>query len=567
LRFFDWVDERTGWRALRRAAFDFELQGGARWAYAFGSALAVVFLAQVLTGVLLTVRYSPTVLGAWASVLQVQHREALGGWLRGLHRQGASAMMFVMGAHLLQAAIYGAYKRPREVSWWTGLAMMALLCGFGFTGYALPWDQDGYWLTVAAADAAGRMPLVGQALRGLVLGGTECGQATLTRMFLLHVGVLPGFLGLLLLGHLALYRRHGPTAPAGANLARRERYFPKQLSRDLGLSAVVLGAVVFATTQLGAPLGAPADGGIAHAARPAGYFLWLIELRRLAPPHLEWLVTLALPVLGGAALFALPFLDQRPTTRVRARWPFVAPVSLAAAAIVALSFASLLADASDPGYQAQRRIADSRAVRSVALARRGVPPEGPLAMLADDPRTGGADVFARHCARCHVLGDRGERWAPDHSGFGSREWVRGQLHDPNGDEYFGRTRLTTMPSQDRLGDAQLRSVTEYLFSLGHEPQDPPFDTALAAAGARVFQTKCMTCHRFEGRGDSLGAGGPDMAGYASRTWIARRIAGPPGSHGGASRTRVFAGGLGARGVRVVAAYLRLQRFEPPPTGR
>jgi mono/diheme cytochrome c family protein len=162
-----------------------------------------------------------------------------------------------------------------------------------------------------------------------------------------------------------------------------------------------------------------------------------------------------------------------------------------------------------------------------------------------------------------MLGDRGARSAPDHSGLASRAWVRGLLHDPNDERYFGRTRLTTMPSQDRLGDAQLRSVTEYVFSLGHEAQDPPLDTALAAAGARVFQTKCMTCHRFDGRGDSLAAGGPDLTGYGSRAWIAREIAGTPGSHGRSSRARIFAAELGARDLRTVSAYLRLQRFEPP----
>lgn len=566
MRFFDWLDERTAYRALGRAAFEQELQGGARWAYVFGSGLAVVFLSQLVTGLVLSATYTPSTQGAWASVFALQHRATGGAFVRGLHHHGASAMMVVMGVHLLQVAVYGAYKRPREVNWWAGLALMALVCALSVTGYLLPWDQDAGATIAALGTLARETPWLGSLLADGLLGGAAGGQGTLTRVFTLHVGVLPGLVGVLLLGHYVLFRRHGPTAPAGANLSRKEPYFPAQVGRDLAFAVTVLVVLALVTARLGTPLGAPADRSIAHAPRPAGYFLWLCELWRLVPRKLEWLVTLGLPIVGGGLLFALPFFDRKPTTRVRERWSVVAPVVVAAMAILVLSVAALSADAGDPVFQAQRHAADARAARSIALARRGIPAGGPLEMLANDPLTGGPDLFAAHCARCHLLDLKGERWAPEHTGFGSRAWVRGLLHDPNEVRYFGLTRLKAMPSQDRLGDDSLRSVTEYLFSLGREPQDPPFDRALAARGARVFQTKCTTCHTLDGEGDYLAAGGSDLTGYASRTWLARRIAVGARLHGRASAMGGGLAELSTRDVRVLAAYLRLQRFEQPSTG-
>lgn len=566
MRILDWLDNRTGYRALSRAALDQELQGGARWAYVFGSGLAVVFLSQLITGLMLMVTYTPSVHDAWSSVFYLQHKVTAGWFVRGLHHYGAYAMMLVMSLHMLQVTIYGAYKRPREVNWWAGLALMGLVFGMGVTGYLLPWDQKGYWATTVATNIAGSTPLIGPAIRDLVVGGPEYGQSTLTRMFTLHVGALPGLIGLVLVGHVVLFRRHGPTAPAGADLARKERYFPAQIGRDLLFAVSVLVVLAAVTVKLGAPLDAPADPAILYPPRPEAYFLWLYELLNLVPGKLEMLVTLGIPVVGGGLLFALPFFDRRPTTRVRDRLPFVAPVLVAAVAIIALTGVSLRTDANDPKYQSQRRDADARAARSIELARRGIPPGGPLAMLDDDPLTRGADLFAAECAGCHVLDGEGERWAPEHTGFGSRAWVRAQLHDPNDVRMFGLTGIVGMPSQDRLGEEKLASVTEYLFSLGHEPQDPPFDEALAAAGQRVFETKCMNCHAFGDDGDYLAEGGPDLLGYASRTWIMRQTANPERHYGEANEMPPFQDELTEHDLRMLAAFLRLQRFEQPATG-
>ncbi|HTU59607.1 MAG TPA: cytochrome b N-terminal domain-containing protein, partial [Polyangiales bacterium] len=146
----DWLDERTGYRSLIAHALDEDIEGGARFIYVFGSALLVIFTCQVVTGLLLMATYTPAVNGAWSSVFFVQHKVSGGWFVRGLHAYGAQAMIVVLGMHLLQVTIYGAYRKPREVTWWFGLALLGIVSGLALTGYLLPWDQKGYWATKVA---------------------------------------------------------------------------------------------------------------------------------------------------------------------------------------------------------------------------------------------------------------------------------------------------------------------------------------------------------------------------------------------------------------------------------
>ncbi|MBK8169579.1 MAG: cytochrome b N-terminal domain-containing protein [Sandaracinaceae bacterium] len=563
MKLIEWLDSRTGVRKLMTRALEEEIQGGARWAYVFGSGLAVVFLTQLVTGLMLMATYTPSVHDAWSSVFYIQHRVTSGWFIRGMHHYGAQAMMVVMGMHLLQVTIYGAYKKPREVQWWLGLALMGATVGLAITGYLLPWDQKGYWATTVATNIAGSTPAIGAQVREVVVGGAQYGQSTLTRLYAAHVGALPGLIGILLLLHVLLYRRHGPTAPAGANLAIKQAYYPWQIVRDVSFAVFVLLVVALVTINVGAPLDAPADPSVQYPPRPEWYFLWLYQALNLVPGNLESLVTLGIPALVGGFLFALPFIDRKPTNRLRDRLGIITPVLLGACAIVGLTAMSLNADAHDAKFQAQRRDADSRAARAVQLARNGIPPEGPLLMLANDPLTGGRDTFSDKCTSCHVMNGHGRRRAPEHTGFASREWLLNFLRNPRGERFFAHTRIDGMRSQARLGEPALEAVTEFLFAEGREPQDPPVNAALVARGSHVFETKCMECHVYRGEGDYLAEGGPNLTGYASRTWIARQIATPAAAsqYGELNTMPAFADQLSEAQIRTIAAYLRLQRFE------
>lgn len=564
----DWLDERTGYRALMEAALDEEIPGGARFAYVFGSALLAIFTVQVATGLLLMATYTPSVTGAWSSVFFIQH-EVAGGWfVRGLHAYGAQAMVVVLGMHLLQVSLYGAYKKPREVTWWFGLALLGVVQGLALTGYLLPWDQKGYWATKVATNIAGTIPVVGPAMQTLVVGGIEYGQSTLTRFYVLHVGLLPLTLGLLTVVHVALMRRHGVTPPAGADLNKRGRFYPEQVAMDMLFSVLVIGAVAVLTTIThGGHLDAPADPAADYPPRPEWYFLFLFQLLKYLPGSMELLGTVVLPGVAMGFLFALPLLDRGEDRALRKRLHFLAPIGLGGVGIVVLTMMSMQDDAADADFQAARAKSHVRAERAIALAKQGIPPQGPLHMLATDPMTRGADVYGQYCQGCHQLGHEDQE-APDHAGFGSREWTLALMHDPQAKRFFGTTEIDEMePMDDDLSDAQARAVAEYLFAEGHELQDPPYDAALAKQGRAVFEEECMDCHYYGSEGGDM-FDGPNMRGYASRWWIYQQILDPGGAHqyGELNEMPAFADDMSEQDAKLVAAYLRQQRFaKPVPT--
>lgn len=143
-RIIEWLTGRTGLDAAINSALTEPVPGGARWQYVFGSVLTFLFMQQVVLGILLAFYYSPSASQAWSSTAYMNDQVAAGWFLRGLHHNGSSAMVIVVVLHLLQVVWAGAYRAPREVNWWTGLAMGGLVLAFALTGYLLPWDQKGY---------------------------------------------------------------------------------------------------------------------------------------------------------------------------------------------------------------------------------------------------------------------------------------------------------------------------------------------------------------------------------------------------------------------------------------
>src|SRR4051812_19420544 len=192
------------------------IPGGARWRYVWGSCLLFVFSVQLITGLLLMTAYSPSDVSAWASVYFIQYEMDFGWLIRGLHHFGSQTMVVLLGLHMLQVVIAGAHLPPREINWWLGLLLLSTILGLSLTGYLLPWDQKGYWATQVATSIMSGLPLVGAWLQKVVVGGTDYGHHTLTHFYALHVGVLPFLTILLIVAHLAVFRRHGVTAPKNA---------------------------------------------------------------------------------------------------------------------------------------------------------------------------------------------------------------------------------------------------------------------------------------------------------------------------------------------------------------
>jgi quinol-cytochrome oxidoreductase complex cytochrome b subunit len=207
----NWLDERTSWRQVRDAIFLRKVPK-VNWLFTLGSASLFVALNQAITGILLTFYYVPTPDHAYDSVQYITTQVPLGWLIRGLHHWGASLMIIVVVLHMLRVIFLGAYKFPREVTWFTGVGLLLIVIGFGFTGYLLPWDQKAFWATTVGTRIAGTPPIIGDYLLRIIRGGTEISAVTLVRFFGTHVWVLPALLIILIGIHLYLVIKNGISA-------------------------------------------------------------------------------------------------------------------------------------------------------------------------------------------------------------------------------------------------------------------------------------------------------------------------------------------------------------------
>jgi quinol-cytochrome oxidoreductase complex cytochrome b subunit len=207
----DWLDERFQWRQVWEAIFLRKIPH-VNWFYTLGSATLFVATLQGITGILLTFYYVPDPTHAYDSVVYITTQLPMGWFIRGLHHWGASAMIVLVVAHMLRVFFYGAYKYPREMTWITGVFLLLVVVGFGFTGYLLPWDQKAYWATTVGTKIAGVAPFVGDWILRIARGGPELSAVTLARFFGTHVWVLPASLAALIGVHLYLIIRIGISA-------------------------------------------------------------------------------------------------------------------------------------------------------------------------------------------------------------------------------------------------------------------------------------------------------------------------------------------------------------------
>jgi len=213
-RLGNWLDERFGWRSVWSAIFLRKIPH-VNWFYTLGSATLFMATLQIVTGILLTIYYVPTPDHAYDSVIYNTTQLPAGWFIRGLHHWGASAMVILTALHMLRVFFYGAYKYPREVTWLTGVVLLLVVVGFGFTGYLLPWDQKAYWATTVGTRIAGVAPGVGEWILRIMRGGDDLSAVTLARFFGAHVWVLPGALLTLIVIHMYLVIRLGITAVPG----------------------------------------------------------------------------------------------------------------------------------------------------------------------------------------------------------------------------------------------------------------------------------------------------------------------------------------------------------------
>jgi ubiquinol-cytochrome c reductase cytochrome b subunit len=525
-RALDWLEERTGYRHLVAAALEEPVPGGASWVYVFGSVLTFILINQLVTGVLLAFFYSPSSQTAWASVAYIQDQVTMGWFIRGLHAHGASAMVIVAGLHLLQVAIYGAYKKPREVNWIVGVLMIGLVLAFALTGYLLPWDQKGYWATQVATGIMGSTPLVGEWLKEAVQGGNEYGNLTLSRFYALHALVLPGALLGLVAIHLALFRKHGVTPRWGRSpdeLARKAQpFWPDQLAYDsLAMLLAFAAMVAYTLATGGAELGAPADPASGYDARPEWYFLPLFQMLKYFHGPLEQVVALGLPAVILGILLALPFVDRGPDRAPRRRLAFLVPVFFLFAGAGLLVGLAVRDDRADAQLQKRLHAAEAQARKARRLALEGVPPPGGTAVYENEPFYREKRLFAERCAGCHV-GD--ERKGPEIvAGYNSRAWINDYLLDPDGERFFGPTKGIHEMKPTKFRGRDLQAIVELVYQ---QTGAPDADAALAAEGRQRFDDgPCSDCHSIVA-GEDEGNTGPNLADRGSLQYLTDFIEDP-----------------------------------------
>jgi ubiquinol-cytochrome c reductase cytochrome b subunit len=427
-------------------ALDKPLPRGVGWLNTLGGTALLLIGLQVVTGMLLGFYYAPSTEEAHQSLTYIQQRVLFGRLVQGLHHYGASAVVVVLFLHLLRVLYHGAYKPPREMIWVFGVLLLAVVLGFAFTGYLLPWDQKAYWATVVGTEMAGATPIIGPSIRRVLLGGTELGPATLTHFFALHVLVLPLVLYALLVGHVALVWRKGPTSPGhpvGREAPAGSRFLGHQLIKDavvMGLAAaIVFGLACLSPVRL-EPRADPSDPS--YVPRPEWYFLAFFQLLKYLPGGLEILAILVLPAIGGMALLLLPWLD-RSRERRAARRPWV--TGLATVVLMGLIVLTSLGMIDRP-HNMTPEDNPFRAAPAALLAR-------------------GEQVYeAQNCRGCHVLNGKGGSAGPALDRV-ARRWK----YDTDGMIRHLRSPAavvpgSTMPPYNHVPEADLRALTAYLFA-------------------------------------------------------------------------------------------------------
>jgi ubiquinol-cytochrome c reductase cytochrome b subunit len=519
-----WLADRVGWNTLRAAMVGGTVPGGVSFWHSLGSVTTALVILELVTGLALAAFYAPSITDAWASVAYIQDQLPLGWFVRGLHSFGSSALIIVSGAHLLQVVLLGAYRRPRELNWMLGLALMGVVILFALSGYLLPYDQKGYWAKLVESMIMGTAPIIGGMLQTLVQGGSSFGNLTLTHAFAFHALLLPVVLVTMIVAHVYLFRRHGYTprwtvSPEAA-VKRAVPVWPAQAAHNAAVGALVLAAVTLTVIiEHGAPLEGPADPTSSYLARPEWYMLPLYQLRMFFEGPLEIIATMVIPGIATGIAFGLPFLDRGTSTRPAARKPVMVGTAVALASLGALSAISLAKDARDPVFAKSRAADRARAEDARRLALKGMPPEGGLAVFRNDPLNHAREIWDDRCGGCHGLAGAGGDKGPDLKGYNTRAWIRGFLENPDGPLYMGPAKLDKGMKKVEGTPEELDALAEFVYM---ETGAPDADPAKAARGKDLLSPKdCDSCHDFDG---TSGNTGPNLKGRGTFAWVKEVIA-------------------------------------------
>ncbi len=178
-----------------------------RYSWYLGVASLTLFASLVVSGIYLMFFYLPSPTTAYGDIQVLQTQVGFGQLMRNIHRWSAHFMVLAVTAHMARVFYRGAYKPPREFNWVIGVVLLLLTLLLSFTGYLLPWDQLAYWAITVGTSMAGFVPVIGDKISLMLLGGPQVSSATLLRFYVLHVAVLPTIAVLIIAVHLWRWRK------------------------------------------------------------------------------------------------------------------------------------------------------------------------------------------------------------------------------------------------------------------------------------------------------------------------------------------------------------------------
>lgn len=323
LSMYAWIDERVQVRDLVEFLGKkyVPIHRHSVWYY-FGGVSLFLFIIQVVTGILLLLYYKGSEQLAFESIRFIMSKVQFGWLIRSIHSWAANLFILAAMIHMFSVFFERAYRKPREMTWLSGMLLFFLALGFGFSGYLLPWNELAFFATKVGTEIVGVVPLIGKPVMIFLRGGEDVTGATLSRFFGFHVAVLPGIFTVLLGMHLVLIQRQGMSEPPGHETAQISQkkvmpFFPNFILRDLLLWLLVLNLLailaVFFPWELGAKADpfAPAPAGI----QPEWYFLFMFQTLKYIPAEL-WIVdgeVLGILAFGIAGMMwmLVPFWDRK----------------------------------------------------------------------------------------------------------------------------------------------------------------------------------------------------------------------------------------------------------------
>ncbi len=286
-----------------------------KWTYTWGLGGLAGLLMTILglTGMVLLNNYTPAAPQAYLDILEINSNVWFGELIRNIHHWSANLLIVVAVLHLVRVFVTGSYRPPRELNWLIGVAMLLLVLGANFTGYLLPWDQLAYWAITVGTSIISYVPLIGQWLSQLILGGPEVGANTLLNFYSMHISFIPLAIFGLMSYHFWRVRKDGgltiPKSSKQTEDVKPERVttIPHLVNREMIFAIGWIAALLLFSMLVPAPLEGIANPGLSpNPAKAPWYFMGLQELLLHFHPLVGAIVLPSLAIIG---IILLPFFD------------------------------------------------------------------------------------------------------------------------------------------------------------------------------------------------------------------------------------------------------------------